>query len=230
MMTIAEEIRNALMEHADSDYKAFHARLLPTVDPARIIGVRMPVQRQIARRFGKDPRVAAYMAMTRHDYLEEINIHGFFIGALKDFDETLAQTNAFLPQIDNWANCDSFSPQAFKKNPQRLCEVVPEWLNAKDQPYTVRFAINMLMQHCLDDGYFAPGHLAAVAACSCEEYYVNMGVAWYFSVALVKQWEAALPWIAEHRMPDWVHLKSIQKAVESRRISPERKALLKSYR
>ena len=99
MMTIAEEIRNALMEHADSDYKAFHARLLPTVDPARIIGVRMPVQRQIARRFGKDPRVAAYMAMTRHDYLEEINIHGFFIGALKDFDETLAQTNAFLIDV-----------------------------------------------------------------------------------------------------------------------------------
>ena len=229
-MSIAEDIRAALFAEADAEYKRFHAKLLPTVDPGRIIGVRVPMQRKIAKAFKDDPRVDGYLAMTHHDYMEEINIHGLFVAGIKDFDETLAQTNAFLPQIDNWACCDIFSPQAFKKNPQRLREVVPDWLADKAHPYTVRFGINMLMQHCLDDKWFDPTQLAAVAACACDEYYVNMVVAWYFSTALVKQWEATLPWISERRMPDWVQRKSIQKAVESRRISPERKALLKSYR
>ena len=228
-MTIDAEIRVALLAEADADYKTFHASLLPTVDPARIIGVRMPMQRKIAKAFAGDGRVPGYLAMQAHDFYEEVNIHGFFISALKDFDETLAQTNAFLPQIDNWGNCDSFSPRAFKRDPARLREVVPAWLDDAAHPYTVRFGINMLMQHCLGD-CFEPQDLAAVAACACDEYYVNMGVAWYFSMALVKQWDQTLPWIVERRMPDWVHRKSIQKAVESRRIAPERKALLKNYR
>lgn len=228
-MTIADEIRAALMENADADYKAFHAGLLPTVDPARIIGVRMPVQRKIAKRFAKDSRQSDYLAMRTHDYFEEINIHGFFIAELRDFDEALTQTNAFLPQLDNWSNCDCFSPRAFKREPARMLEHVPLWLSDSAHPYTVRFGINMLMQHALEE-HFAPEQLAMVAACACDEYYVNMGIAWYFSMALVKQWEATLPWIVEHRLPDWLHRKSIQKGVESLRITPERKVLLKSYR
>lgn len=228
-MSIESDIRDALFAEQDEAYKAFHAKLVQTIDPARIIGVRLPAQRKIAKAFRKDVRVEEYLSLTRHEYMEEVNIHGFFIAALKDFDETVVQTNAFLPQIDNWANCDSFSPLAFKKNPQRLLDVVPNWLADKAHPYTVRFGINMLMEHSMGET-FDDAQLAAVAACACDEYYINMGVAWYFSVALVKQWDAALPWIAEHRMPEWVHRKSIQKAVESRRISPERKALLKSYR
>lgn len=128
-----------------------------------------------------------------------------------------------------WANCDSFSPKLFKKHPELVEAPALAWMQEKSQPYTVRFGINMLMEHCMD-AEFRPEQLAAVADCACDEYYVNMGVAWYFSVALVKQWEATLPWIAERRMPEWVHRKSIQKAVESRRISPEQKVLLKSYR
>lgn len=228
-MTIALEIQSALMESADSDYKTFQAGLLPTVDPARIIGVRMPVQRKIAKAFVRDPRKGDYLAMRHHDYFEEVNIHGFFIASLSDFDDTLAQTKDFLPQLDNWANCDSFSPHAFKREPEKVLPYVSMWLADSDHPYTVRFGINMLMQHALDE-HFAPEQLAMVAACVCDHYYVNMGVAWYFSMALVKQWNQTIPWIVEHRLPEWVHRKSIQKGVESLRISPERKALLKSYR
>lgn len=229
MMDIEQEIRDRLLENVDEGYKAFHAKLVPTVSPERILGVRLPVQRAIAKSYKNDPRIVEYMAMTHHDYVEELNIHGMFVAALKDFDDCVQETERFLTMVDNWANCDSFSPLAFKKEPARLRSVIPHWLADAAHPYTVRFGINMLMQHCLDV-YFEEDDLAAVAACACDEYYVNMGVAWYFSMALVKQWEATLPWIAERRMPEWVHRKSIQKAVESRRVSDERKALLKSYR
>lgn len=229
MMSIEMEIRDRLLENVDEGYKAFHAKLVPTVSPDRILGVRLPVQRSIAKSYKKDPRIAEYMAMTQHDYVEELNIHGLFVAGMKDFDECVKETERFLVMVDNWANCDVFSPLVFKKEPVRLRMVIPRWLEDRSHPYTVRFGINMLMQHCLD-AHFEENDLAAVAACACDEYYVNMGVAWYFSMALVKQWDAALPWITEHRMPDWVHRKSIQKAVESRRISDERKALLKAYR
>lgn len=229
-MTIAEEIRSSLVANIDEGYRDFHAKLVPTIDPARILGVRLPAQRAVAKAFKKDARLPEFLAMTAHDYVEEINVHGFLVAEILDADACLAQINHFLPMIDNWANCDSFSPKLFKKHPELVEAPALAWMQEKSQPYTVRFGINMLMEHCLEDAWFKPEQLAAVAACACDEYYVNMGVAWYFSVALVKQWETTLPWISERRMPDWMHRKSIQKAVESRRISPERKALLKSFR
>lgn len=228
-MTIAEEIRSSLVANIDEGYRDFHAKLVPTIDPARILGVRLPAQRAVAKAFKKDERLPEFLAMTAHDYVEEINVHGFLVAEILDAEACLAQINHFLPMIDNWANCDSFSPKLFKKHPELVEAPALAWMQERSQPYTVRFGVNMLMEHCLDVE-FRPEQLAAVADCACDEYYVNMGVAWYFSVALVKQWGATLPWIAERRMPEWVHRKSIQKAVESRRISPEQKVLLKSYR
>ena len=235
-MTIAEEIRSALVANIDEGYRDFHAKLVPTIDPARYrrIRHRIPLRavgrtRAGAKAFKKDARLPEFLAMTAHDYVEEINVHGFLVAEILDADACLAQINHFLPMIDNWANCDSFSPKLFKKHPELVEAPALAWMQEKSQPYTVRFGINMLMEHCLD-AEFRQEQLAAVADCACDEYYVNMGVAWYFSVALVKQWEATLPWIAERRMPEWVHRKIIQKAVESRRISPEQKVLLKSYR
>lgn len=226
---LAEEIRAALFDARDEQYKAFHSSLLPTVASNRLIGVRMPMQRQIAKRYRQDARVPEYLSMSCHDYLEEINIHGFFIDGLKDFDACVAQTQAFLPQLDNWATCDTFSPKIFKKYPVEVETLAFRWLEDYAHPYTVRFGVNTLMRHYLGEN-FKPLHLEKVAACCSDEYYVNMGVAWYFSMALAKQYEMTLPWIAEKRLPEWVHRKSIQKAIESKQVPAEHKKILKTYR
>ncbi|MDO4922890.1 MAG: DNA alkylation repair protein [Peptococcaceae bacterium] len=225
----AEEIRTALFEARDEQYKTFHSKLLPTIEASRLIGVRMPIQRKIAKAYRQDARVSEYLAMTHHDYLEEINVHGFFIDELKDFDDCVTQTQAFLPQLDNWATCDTFSPKIFKKYPAEVEVLAFDWMEDAAYPYTVRFGINTLMRHYLGE-YFKPFHLEKVAACCSDEYYVNMGVAWYFSMALAKRYEMALPWIAEKRLPEWVHRKSIQKAIESRQVPVEHKKILKTYR
>lgn len=227
--SLAEEIRAALFRARDEKYRAFHLSLLPTIAPERLIGVRMPVQRNIAKRYKDDARVEAYLTITSHDYLEEINIHGFFIDRLNDFDACIAAMQIFLPQLDNWATCDTFSPKIFKKYPTKVEKMACNWMKDTTHPFTVRFGINTLMRHYLTE-QFKPVHLEAVAACCSDEYYVNMAVAWYFSMALAKQYEETLPWITEKRLPEWVHRKSIQKAIESRQVPVAHKALLKMYR
>lgn len=229
MIPIEQEIRAQLLAAADADYHAFHTGLVPTADPARFLGVRLPAQRKIAKAFAKDPRVAAYLALTHHDYYEEVNIHGFLIDSLADIGACLAAVDALLSQIDNWATCDTLSPRLFKQHPAAVEPAALAWMQEMAAPYTVRFGIVTLMRHFLDTN-FRETHLASVAACCSEEYYVNMAVAWYFATALAKQWDNALPWIAEHRLPAWTHRKSIQKAIESYRVTPEQKALLKTYR
>ena len=142
-MTIAEEIRSSLVANIDEGYRDFHAKLVPTIDPARILGVRLPAQRAVAKAFKKDARLPEFLAMTAHDYVEEINVHGFLVAEILDADACLAQINNLLPMIDNWANCDSFSPKLFKKHPELVEKPALAWMQQRSQPYTVRFGINM---------------------------------------------------------------------------------------
>jgi 3-methyladenine DNA glycosylase AlkD len=146
----------------------------------------------------------------------------------KDFDKCIAEVEAFLPFIDNWATCDQLSPKAFKKEPEKLLPYIRSWIKS-DKTYTIRFAIGMLMQHFLDDR-FDTKYADMVAEVRSEEYYVNMMIAWYFATALAKQYEAVLPYLQEKRLTDWVHNKAIQKSVESFRITPEQKEYLKTLK
>ena len=146
----------------------------------------------------------------------------------KDFDKCIAEVEAFLPYIHNWATCDQFSPKAFKKEPERLLPYIHAWIQS-DQTYTVRFAIGMLMQHFLDER-FDTKYLEQLAGFRSEEYYVRMMIAWYFATALAKQYEAVLPYLEEKRLDAWTHNKAIQKSVESYRISDEQKAYLKTLK
>ena len=99
----------------------------------------------------------------------------------------------------------------------------------KGETYKVRFAVGMLMEHFLEED-FAIEYMKTVADIRSQEYYVNMMSAWYFATALAKQYQAALPFLEERRLDTWTHNKTIQKAVESYRISPEQKTYLKTLK
>ena len=212
----------------DKKYAAFQVKLIPTVEPDRIIGVRTPELRAFAKELSKDEDVGAFLAALPHQYFDEDQLHAFVISAEKDFDKCIGEVEAFLPFVDNWATCDQLSPKAFKKEPEKLLPYIKIWLKS-DKVYTVRFAIGMLMQHFLD-GRFAPKYPDMVAAVKSEEYYINMMIAWYFATALAKQYDAVLPYLEEKKLDDWTHNKAIQKSVESYRITPEQKAYLKTLK
>ena len=221
-------VTDELFAMQDKAYKAFMEKLVPNVDPQRIIGVRMPELRRFAKTFAKTPQAAEFMGALPHTYHEENLLHGCCIEAVRDFDACIAALDAFLPYVDNWAVCDCMSPKVLEKQPQALLRRVDRWL-ASGEDYTVRFAIGQLMRWFLDDR-FDPVFPQKVAAVQSDEYYVNMMRAWYFATALAKQYDAVLPYLRENRLDAWTHNKTIQKAVESFRVPPERKAALRALK
>jgi 3-methyladenine DNA glycosylase AlkD len=222
------EIVDILIADKDEAYADFQRKLLPTLDPGHIIGVRTPVLRKLAKQIENENCCAQFLQECPHTYFEENQLHGFIISARKDFAQCIAELEQFLPYIDNWATCDQTSPRIFKKYRQDLLPYITNWL-ASDHPYTIRFAIGMLMQHFLDED-FTPAYLDMVTGIRSEEYYVNMEIAWYMATALAKQWDSAIPYIERHKMAPWVHNRTIQKARESYRITETQKDYLKNYR
>ena len=225
---MSEEIRKELMRLQDTKYREFQIRLLPTVEPERIIGVRTPELRKYAKQLLAGGEAEAFLQELPHRYFDENQLHAFILSGMKDFSVCLREVGRFLPYVDNWATCDQLSPAVFRKHKAELLDSVRTWLNA-EETYTVRFAIGMLMQYFLDE-QFEPAFLEMVASVRSEEYYIRMMVAWYFATALAKQYDAALPYLEARRLDDWTHLKTIQKAVESYRIGAEQKEYLKSLR
>lgn len=228
MSDIGERIQAELWEMQDAGYKDFHAKLIPTVSPEAIIGVRTPQLRKYAKQLAKDPQISDFLAQLPHKYYDENNVHAFVVEQIKDYGECLAQTERFLPYIDNWATCDMMAPKVFAKHKEELLEPVRRWI-ASSETYTIRYGVGMLMRFYLDED-FRPEYLRWVAEISSEEYYVNMMRAWYFATALAKQYEAAVPYLEEKRLDGWTHNKAIQKACESYRMTAEQKKYLRSLK
>ena len=228
MSAIEEKVRGRLFAMQDKQYQAFQQKLLPSLPPEAVIGVRTPDLRRYARELAGSGEAAAFLAAAPHRYYEENNLHAFVLERERDFSAALAGTEAFLPYIDNWATCDTFSPPVFARHTAELLEPVRRWIGS-GQTYTVRYGLGMLMRYYLD-GAFRPEYLAWAGAVRSEEYYVRMMVAWYFATALAKQPAAAWPWVAEPRLDPWVRAKAVQKALESRRITPEQKQALRALR
>ncbi len=225
---IENYIQQRLFDLQDLKYRDFHCRLMPTVDPATVIGVRTPVLRKLGKELAKMPESAAFLKILPHTYYDENNLHGFLIANIKDYDACVEAVNAFLPYVDNWATCDLMSPKVFKKHLPELLESIRSWL-ASDETYTIRFGIEMLMSHYLDE-HFKPEYPEMVAAVRSSEYYVNMMIAWYFATALAKQWDAVIPYLEDKKLDTWVHNKTIQKACESLRIKDSQKVYLKTLK
>ncbi|MCM1025059.1 MAG: DNA alkylation repair protein [Roseburia sp.] len=225
---ITEEIRAELFRQQDVKYRDFQKKLIPTVDPDIVIGVRTPQLREMAKRMIKREDIGEFLGALPHRYFDENQLHGFLISEMKDFDDCMAEVERFLPFVDNWATCDQMSPKVFKKHRPELLLRIREWI-ASGETYTVRFAIGMLMQHFLDQD-FEPEYPELVAGVRSEEYYVNMMVAWYFATALAKQYDRITPYLEERRLEPWTHNKAIQKAAESYRITEEQKEYLRTLK
>ncbi len=223
-----EEIQKHLFELQDMAYRDFHSRLMPDIDKETVIGIRVPVLRKYAKSIAGTELAEKFIKELPHCYYEENNLHMMLITGIKDYDICISEIERFLPYIDNWATCDFPAPKCFENHKEDLLPVIKRWIDSSET-YTIRYGIGMLMRLYLDAD-FDPEYVRIVAEVKSDEYYVNMMIAWYMATALAKQWDAVIPYIEEHRMSDWVHRKTIQKAVESYRITDEQKRYLKGYR
>lgn len=223
-----EEILNYLNQHRDEKYADFQRKLIPNIPPESIIGVRTPLLRSYAKELSKSVGCGDFTGALPHAFFEENQLHALVLSEIKDFGRCVKLTELFLPYIDNWATCDQLSPKVFKKHTDELLPYIRRWL-ASPETYTVRFGLDMLMRFYLDEN-FSVEYAELAAAVRSEEYYVNMAAAWYFATALAKHYDEVLPYIAEGRLTKWVHNKTIQKAIESYRITDEQKAQLRGMK
>ena len=212
----------------DLKYKEFHQKLMPTVNPDKVIGIRTPVLRKFAKDFSKREEAESFIKNLPHKYYEEDNLHAFLLEEIKDYETLTQELNNFLPFVDNWATCDMMRPKILKNHKTELLEDIKRWLNSKDT-YTIRFAVNCLMNYYLEED-FKPEYLLWVKNIESEEYYINMVRAWYFATALAKQYDETVKLLENNILDKWTHNKTIQKAIESYRITKEQKTYLKTLK
>lgn len=226
--SVIKNVQRELFAMQDLKYRDFHAKLMPTVNKDTVIGVRTPELRKFAKEYGKTEEAKIFLQVLPHQYYEENNLHGLLIEQIKDYDQCIEELERFLPYIDNWATCDLLAVRTVKKHLDLFIKEIYRWMESK-HTYTIRFGMNMLMRYYLENE-FKLEYPEKVAAVRSEEYYVNMMRAWYFATALAKQYEKILPFLEEQRMDVWTHNKTIQKATESYRITPEQKEYLRTLR
>lgn len=225
---VIPKVQQDLFTMQDLKYRDFHAKLMPTVEKESVIGVRVPVLRTYAKKFGKTEEAKQFFKILPHQYYEENNLHGLLIDQIKDYELCIEELERFLPHIDNWATCDLLAVRTVKNHLNSYIKKIDRWLES-EYIYTIRFGINMLMRYYLEEEFKLeyPGKVAAIRS---EEYYVNMARAWYFATALAKKYDQVLPFLEEQKMDVWTHNKTIQKAIESYRITPEQKEYLRTLK
>lgn len=222
------ELQRSLFELQDLKYRDFQSKLLPKTEKEKIIGVRTPILRKFAKEFAQTKEAQKFLQELPHQYYEENNLHLMLVTQIRDYKKCLKEVIQFLPYIDNWATCDLPLPKCFEKHKAELIVDVKKWIASNDT-YTIRYGIGVLLRLYLDEE-FKDEYPKLVSAVISDEYYVNMMIAWYFATALAKQWEAVIGYLKDRKLPEWVHRKTIQKAIESNRITEEQKAELRGLR
>ena len=222
-MTLTER----LFELKDPAYRDFQVKLIPSIDPQTVIGVRLFEIRRLAKNVSAS-EAEDFLSALPHRFYDENMLHCVLLSGIKDCRRCMELTERFLPYVDNWAVCDTLSPKCFSRCKGELIGKIRIWA-VSGETYTVRFGLGMLMRHYLDVD-FKEEYLGLAASVRSEEYYVNMMIAWYFATALAKQWDSSVLYISERRLPEWVHNKAIQKACESYRVPETRKEYLRSLR
>lgn len=171
----SSSIRASLLSMQDTAYRDFQARLIPTIDKATVIGVRVPYVRRLSKTLFKSEGYASFIKELPHAYYDENILHALIIEQIKDFKPCIEAVERFLPFIDNWAVCDILNPKCLADDLSSLEAYIDRWL-LSEHNYTVRFAIKLLMTHFLGDS-FSLRYPEKVALVRCEEYYVKMAVA-----------------------------------------------------
>lgn len=225
----------------DKKYRDFQATLIPTVEKKKIIGVRTPDLKILAKEILNDKDYEVFLDKIPHKYFDENQLHVFLLNEINDFDICIKKVKKFLPYIDNWATCDQLSPKCFKKNKKELLKNIKIWIKSK-KAYILRFAIECLMSYFLDEDfdkkyldlvanikYKSPSKKVSINI-DPDKYYVEMMIAWYFATAIAKQYKDTLPYIKNCKLLPWTHNKTIQKAIESFRVSDKNKDSLKKLK
>lgn len=224
-----EEIRQELIKLADDKYRSFHSNLCPGVE--NILGVRLPLLRKIAKSLSKEEDYYNYLNNGDTKYYEEIMIEGLIIGYLKtDNENRFNYIRNFIPKIDNWAICDSFcnNLKFTKENMNEVWNFILPYTSSENE-FDIRFAIVMMLNFYIIEDYI-DDVLNTLNNINHDGYYVKMAVAWAVSYAYIDFPQKTLAFLKNNNLDNFTYNKSLQKIIESTRVSKEDKDLMRSLK
>jgi len=225
-----KKIRQDLLTLQDKKYKDFHSSLCPGTN--NIIGVRVPVLRNYAKKLSKQENFKNYISFDKTVYYEEVMLQGMLIGFIKNTDikEVLEVIKNFIPKIDNWAVCDIFCAglKAVNKNKDTFWSFIQKYLKSKKE-FELRFALVIILDYFIDDKHIKDA-LNIFDNIKHDGYYVKMAIAWAISVAFVKFPETTMMYLKNNNLDDWTYNKALQKICESLRVSKETKKIIKEMK
>ena len=224
-MDIIQEVRKRIEKEADEKYQKFSSALLPGIN--NLAGVRLPVLRKIAREIYKSDW-KTYLKNTDCRFMEETMLKGMVIGLIKDEPQNILEhVSAFIPEINNWSVCDSFccGLKFVNRNKEPVWDFLQKYFNSGKE-YEIRFAVVILLDYYIEEDYIDKV-LEILGNIRTEDYYAQMAVAWAISVCYVKFEEITSKFLENSKLDNIIYNKSIQKIIESNRISKETKAKLR---
>lgn len=230
MTVYCEEIRKQLESLAEPDFQQFTAKLIPNIPSEKILGVRLPKLRKIAKKIAKD-HAEEYLKTASDQSYEEIMLQGMVIGYLKeDLEKIQAKTARFVKKIDNWSVCDSFCSglKITKNHKEEMWQFIQPYL--KDQrTYYIRFGIVMMIFYFIEETYLEDV-LKKLDQIQQSDYYVKMAEAWAVSICYVRFPQRTLQYLKENGLDDFTYNKSLQKIIESQKTDPETKRMIRSLK
>ena len=211
----------------DENYRKFHQNL--TTTRYEILGLRVPMQRKIAKEISKG-NIEEFFCFCKDRYYEEVNIEGFVLAGIKDLSLLEKYFDSFVLKIDNWAICDGFcnSLKIVQKNKECFWKKIQELLK-KEETFSVRVGLILLLCFYVEKEYIFD-ILQLVKTVTHEEYYVGMGLAWLLAECFVKFPEETLELLKEKSLSSFVQNKTISKIRDSYRVSKKEKEFLKSLK
>ena len=222
------EIREKLFEMQDLKYKEFHSGLCPNVD--KIIGVRIPILRKMAKNIAKE-NYQNFWKKIQSDYYEELVLQGLVIGYSKlTIEETFIKLKEFVPKINSWAVCDTTcsSLKITKNHMKEMWKFLEQYIHSNKE-YEIRFALVMYLDYFLTDEYIDK-IFENIEKIANKEYYVEMAIAWLISCAYVKQKEKTIKYLKKNNLDKFTQNKAIQKICESYRVTENEKLEIKKYK
>ena len=230
-MSISNKIKQELIQMSDSKYKSFHSNLCPGIN--NILGIRVPVLREYAKKLIKKYSFEELINNIDDEYYEEIMLQGMLIGlnSKENFNVIKKYIEDYIPKIDNWAICDTFCAglKIVNQNKENMWGFIKQYLDS-DQEFYLRFAIVIILDYYIEEKYLEE-IFRIFNNIQSEYYYVKMAIAWAISISLIKYYDKTINYLKNNSKIDkWTYNKSLQKAIESYRITKDQKELLKNMK
>ncbi len=224
------DIKKELIDLSEPNLAKMNAQGNPNTKH-KMLGIRVPILREKAKELVKEYELKKLLENIDEEYHDEVLLKGLIIGYSKiDIENKLKLISWYLPKIDSWGLTDSFIPTLkIKENDlKRYWKFILPYIKSKKE-FDVRFSIIMMLDYYIIDDY-VDKVIKLLVNIKHDGYYVKMAIAWTLCEIGIKYNDKFLKYIDSCNLDKFTYNKTLQKLIESYRISNEQKELFRKMK